>query len=153
MLTSIVEWASRLKWRLGPGQVSFIELAIDFEASTRILLESKKRARPSIRERALILKKHLANLNKTCAEKKLSMVIPADVEQRVHSLRTIGGPVVLGYNKRPEFLSGLTTILEEQLAKIPHASHGWGNSFIPVYPPLYQRGKKRRVDSSTSIIK
>ena len=41
MLTSIVEWASRLKWRLGPGQVSFIELAIDIEASTRILLESK----------------------------------------------------------------------------------------------------------------
>lgn len=46
LLASIIEWASRLKWHIGPGQVSFIELAIDFEASTQVILKSKKKRRP-----------------------------------------------------------------------------------------------------------
>ena len=50
---------------------------------------------------------------------------------RVHSLRTIGGPAVLGYNRRPEFHSRQTSsILENQLAKIPPACSGWGKSFV-----------------------
>ena len=98
---SIIEWASRLKWQVGPGQISFIELAIDFEASTQTLLMSKKKEKTSIREKSLVLKWILLNLNKTCSTMNLPKVIPAEIAQRVHSLRTIGGPVVPGYNNRP----------------------------------------------------
>ena len=67
-------------------------------------------------------------------------VIPAEIAQRVHSLRTIGGPVVPGYNKRPDFFSNQTSvILETQLAKIPPGSSGWASLFIPKYSFSDQR--------------
>ena len=57
-------------------------------------------------------------------------------ESRVHSLRSIGAPAVIGFSRRPKLHPWTIRILEEQVAKAKPQQSGWANEIIPEYRVL-----------------
>ena len=139
-----------------------VELALDFEAclkqsklSSPLRYRKSKGGSTSIRQRARIMKRYLDKINELCRRNRIPRIIPAEECSRVHSLRTIGGPPVFGYNKRPMFASPQTSrILEDELSRQPQASTGWGDNFFPKYQSTSARdNRKRKLDPTTGKVK
>eukprot|EP01059_Diplonema_ambulator_P000003 TRINITY_DN0_c0_g1_i4.p1 TRINITY_DN0_c0_g1~~TRINITY_DN0_c0_g1_i4.p1 ORF type:complete len:1528 (+),score=304.66 TRINITY_DN0_c0_g1_i4:2257-6840(+) len=128
----IEKWLGTIRWTTGEGSVSCIELVIDLEASYK---------RPLLglttpwRERAGTFRRLLNNYCRACKKYKLPNPLPCNPVKRVHSLRTIGGPTVIGYDRRPFLIaSTLTSYALDTLVASEDPRH-WGKRPTVPFPP------------------
>jgi hypothetical protein len=147
---TLLNWIDNLEW-YGTGEVSCVELAIDFEATTETRLCRDKEA--SITDRARKFRAKIQKLNKICKKINVPSVISGQDKSRVHSLRSVGGPAVIGYERRPKFRSHATRkVLEEQIIKAIPRTRAWGKDICPEYRNAQQKNEnptKRRRTGST----
>lgn len=148
----VVRWIQRLKW-YDSGEVSCVELVIDFESSTGFMVCENENA--SIAERARKLRSKIAKLNRICKKIGKEEIFPGRSDLKVHSLRSVGGPAVLGYKSRPKFANHKTTsaILEDQITKAAPKTAGWGTDVCPNYNLNMEPSSKRtKSDPSSEVI-
>ena len=105
-----------------------------------------------MKERARILRNHIAKINSLCSKHKHPNVFPAEPIPRSHGLRSVGAPALIGYSKRTPFVSPLTRyILEKDLSASAIQHSRWGEGFIPKYPEthaIYEAWLARRQDKT-----
>eukprot|EP01059_Diplonema_ambulator_P032504 TRINITY_DN63_c0_g1_i3.p1 TRINITY_DN63_c0_g1~~TRINITY_DN63_c0_g1_i3.p1 ORF type:complete len:1455 (+),score=172.02 TRINITY_DN63_c0_g1_i3:111-4475(+) len=131
LMVGVIAWLGALRWGKTGPQVSKVELAIDFMATTGLELDAGKDVTAAARKLGYIL----AALDRIHARHCETPLIPAEHVASVHSLRTIGitGHQIRGYATRPTFASDTTVnILEKQL--FPHCCvFNTLNGFIPKF--------------------
>ena len=101
----LVRWVNELVWIPGKGQVSFMELAMDFECFAARTLPASPQAvyratALPLPERARVLKLALATLQKLSVA---GAVLPGGVLTKCSSLVPLGAPTVVGVSARPYF--------------------------------------------------
>ena len=101
----LIKWVNALVWILGKGQVSFMELAMDFECFAARTLPASPQAvyRASALpppERARVLKLALATLKRLSTA---GVVFPGGVLTKCSSLVPLAAPTVVGVSARPYF--------------------------------------------------
>ena len=119
-ITDLLRWLRALQWADETGNVTFIELALDFEEfAERTLLpapQAKFRGHTlSLQERAQVLRLALCTLQQLV---KSGTLHPAKVITRSAALVPMGGPAQAGLNTRPYFACRSAMISHmEQLAR------------------------------------
>ena len=101
----LLRWVNELVWIPGKGQVSFMELAMDFECFAARTLPASPQAvyratALPLPERARVLKLALATLQKLSVA---GAVLPGGVLTKCSSLVPLGAPTVVGVSARPYF--------------------------------------------------
>ena len=101
----LIRWVNELVWIPGKGQVSFMELAMDFECFAAHTLPASPQAvyratALPLPERARVLKLALTTLQKLSVA---GDVLPGGVLTKCSSLVPLGGPTVVGVSARPYF--------------------------------------------------
>ena len=103
---NLFRWLSELQWIDAPGQVMFLELALDFEAFSRRPISPAPEAKYErtgvlpLAERGRVLIMALAALQVLATTRE---VVPAKAVKKCKSLVPLGGPPVIGLSKRPYF--------------------------------------------------
>ena len=101
----LVQWVNALIWIPGKGQVSFMELSMDFECFAGRSLPASPQAvyRATVLplpERARVLKLALSTLQRHAVS---GQGFPGGVLTKCSSLVPLGGPTVVGVSARPYF--------------------------------------------------
>ncbi|KAJ9439302.1 hypothetical protein DIPPA_00052 [Diplonema papillatum] len=100
-------WLSALQWT-DTGEVSNIELAVDFEVFTGHDILGPPNLAANRRGKTLWTM--LATLCRLCRELQLPSPLPAERKDRVGSMRTVGAPMLWGgLTPRPHFAGGEET--------------------------------------------
>ena len=123
-----------------------MELAIDFEAFSQLRLKEEE---TPISKRATEMRRLVRKLNGCCAKIGKPPAFPATEENKVYSLRPIGGPAVPGYDRRPwSFTRPEITIdiLENQLKSKKKVTSGWGTA-VPKYTGLLKAKKESQTNN------
>ncbi|KAJ9456892.1 Retrovirus-related Pol polyprotein from type-1 retrotransposable element R2 [Diplonema papillatum] len=148
-------WLSALRWT-NAGEVSCVELAVDFEVHTGVDVP----APPGIRrlaanQRGKTLWTMLSTLCRLCRDLQLPSPLPAERKVRVGSMRTLGAPMLWGgLTPRPRFAGGEEThgVLE---ASFPRAAAGdgknWGGDVFPQYDAARRAQRSLRWDVPTPL--
>ncbi|KAJ9457850.1 Retrovirus-related Pol polyprotein from type-1 retrotransposable element R2 [Diplonema papillatum] len=148
-------WLSALRWT-DAGEVSCVELAVDFEVHTGVDVP----APPGIRrlaanQRGKTLWTMLSTLCRLCRDLQLPSPLPAERKVRVGSMRTLGAPMLWGgLTPRPRFAGGEEThgVLE---ASFPRAAAGdgknWGGDVFPQYDAARRAQRSLRWDVPTPL--
>ncbi|KAJ9455941.1 hypothetical protein DIPPA_33661 [Diplonema papillatum] len=148
-------WLSALRWT-NAGEVSCVELAVDFEVHTGVDVP----APPGIRrlaanQRGKTLWTMLSTLCRLCQDLQLPSPLPAERKVRVGSMRTLGAPMLWGgLTPRPRFAGGEEThgVLE---ASFPRAAAGdgknWGGDVFPQYDAARRAQRSLRWDVPTPL--
>ena len=103
---NLTEWLAELQWIDAPGQVTFLELALDFEAFSRRPIPPTPEAKYErtgvlqLAERGKVLRMALAALQELATTGES---VPAKAVKKCKSLIPLGGPHVIGLSKRPCF--------------------------------------------------
>ena len=103
---NLIGWLDELQWIDAPGQVTFLELAMDFEAFSRRPIPPAPEAKYAragvlpLAERGRVLRMALAALQ---ALTITGDVVPAKAVKKCKSLVPLGGPPVIGLSSRPYF--------------------------------------------------
>eukprot|EP01064_Diplonema_japonicum_P020019 TRINITY_DN2902_c0_g1_i1.p1 TRINITY_DN2902_c0_g1~~TRINITY_DN2902_c0_g1_i1.p1 ORF type:complete len:648 (+),score=123.88 TRINITY_DN2902_c0_g1_i1:2632-4575(+) len=141
------DWLSMLEWT-DEGQISSVELAIDYEAFSGLRIEKTVgfRRRTVGTTGPLTLKERSGELYFMLERMRMmrerfgneTPLIPAEMGQ-VTCLARVGGPLQLyGYRRRPRFVSmGTTAVVEKILQKGVSellAGTTWGTGLYPEYP-------------------
>ena len=110
---------------------------MDFEAFTQTRLTNNSDPLPA---RARKIRRIIRDINNCCKKAGKPRPFPAGEISRARTLRTIGGPPAIGYDRRPIFTNADVTIgiLENQVRKAAPAQSGWGTDVIPRYPRMYK---------------
>ena len=101
-----ISWLTELQWIDAPGQVTSLELALDFEAFSRRPIPPAPEAKHErtgvlpLPERGRVLRMALATLQGLATTGE---VVPAKAVKKCKSLVPLGGPPVIGLSKRPHF--------------------------------------------------
>ncbi|KAJ9441958.1 hypothetical protein DIPPA_19806 [Diplonema papillatum] len=147
-------WLSALRWT-NAGEVSCVELAVDFEVHTGVDVP----APPGIRrlaanQRGKTLWTMLSTLCRLCQDLQLPSPLPAERKVRVGSMRTLGAPMLWGgLTPRPRFAGGEEThgVLG---TSFPRAAAGdgknWGGDVFPQYDAA--RRAQRVVLAATAAV-
>ncbi|KAJ9443512.1 hypothetical protein DIPPA_19831 [Diplonema papillatum] len=127
-------WLSALQWT-DTGEVSNIELAVDFEVFTGHDILGPPNLAANRRGKTLWTM--LATLCRLCRELQLPSPLPAERKDRVGSMRTLGAPMLWGgLTPRPHFAGGEETF-EVLEMNFPRAALGdgknWGGDVFPLY--------------------
>ena len=103
-------WLAALHWTAA-GEVSNIELAIDFELFTGIDVPGPPDgSRIPVNQRGKNLWKMTSAFCRVCEDLQLPSPLPAERAERVGCLRTLGAPMVWGgLSRRPHFAAGPET--------------------------------------------
>ena len=156
----LLRWVNELVWIPGKGQVSFMELAMDFECFAARTLPASPQAvyratALPLPERARVLKLALATLQKLSVA---GAVLPGGVLTKCSSLVPLGAPTVVGVSARPYFTRRLDMLkLLQNLQE--YCELRW-TAVLQAPPPSpdtrrrnAQRAKERReaMESSPSI--
>ncbi|KAJ9470356.1 Mitogen-activated protein kinase kinase kinase 2 [Diplonema papillatum] len=148
-------WLSALRWT-NAGEVSCVELAVDFEVHTGVDVP----APPGIRrlaanQRGKTLWTMLSTLCRLCQDLQLPSPLPAERKVRVGSMRTLGAPMLWGgLTPRPRFAGGEEThgVLE---TSFPRAAAGdgknWGGDVFPQYDAARRAQRSLRWDVPTPL--
>ncbi|KAJ9441380.1 Retrovirus-related Pol polyprotein from type-1 retrotransposable element R2 [Diplonema papillatum] len=148
-------WLSALRWT-NAGEVSCVELAVDFEVHTGVDVP----APPGIRrlaanQRGKTLWTMLSTLCRLCQDLQLPSPLPAERKVRVGSMRTLGAPMLWGgLTPRPRFAGGEEThgVLE---TSFPRAAAGdgknWGGDVFPQYDAARRAQRSLRWDEPTPL--
>ena len=144
VLRALKCWLGALKWTKA-GEVSNIELAIDFEVFTGLDLPG--RSPLTALQRGKVVWKILAAFLRQCSNLGLPEPLPAKRASRVGCLTPLGAPFVWGgLSLRPLFAGGEETmvVLERSLARKGVPSETWGNDLFPDYSgiPRHERAAK-----------
>ena len=104
-LADLLKWLAALVWADEVGTVSFLELAMDFEAHAKQALPAAPQAAfrwtaLPLQERARVLRLALSTLGKLV---KTGSLHRARVVTRCASLVPLGGPLLCGLSRRPYF--------------------------------------------------
>merc|ERR1711860_454215 len=100
-LVDLLSWLNRLQWSEGKGHVTFIELALDFEATAERAIPPSPQAALtggtlSLQERARVLRLALAVMQRNSQGGPL---LPAKVIPRATSLVPMGGAAQAGLDR------------------------------------------------------
>ncbi|KAJ9457853.1 Retrovirus-related Pol polyprotein from type-1 retrotransposable element R2 [Diplonema papillatum] len=148
-------WLSALRWT-NAGEVSCVELAVDFEVHTGVDVP----APPGIRrlaanQRGKTLWTMLSTLCRLCQDLQLPSPLPAERKVRVGSMRTLGAPMLWGgLTPRPRFAGGEEThgVLG---TSFPRAAAGdgknWGGDVFPQYDAARRAQRSLRWDVPTPL--
>ena len=129
-----LKWTNKLLWSNTTRHVSCIELVLDFEITTNCLISRTDKT--SVRERARAMKKLITKINTRAGRNGFRHPFVGQSVDRVHSLRSIGAPALIGFSRRPKLHPWTIRILEEQVAKAKTQPNGWANEIIPDYDVL-----------------
>ncbi len=126
----LIKWQEHMVWQ--EGTVSDIELVIDFELTTKFSVIEQTTKPPTIRQKARKFRSTIRRLDAFCNKNSLRRIIPLGKRMsRVHTLRSIGGPAVIGYKRRPMFQNIHTdAFLEDKLAKADPTNPQWADDII-----------------------
>eukprot|EP01064_Diplonema_japonicum_P023695 TRINITY_DN340_c0_g4_i3.p1 TRINITY_DN340_c0_g4~~TRINITY_DN340_c0_g4_i3.p1 ORF type:complete len:516 (-),score=49.97 TRINITY_DN340_c0_g4_i3:56-1603(-) len=131
IVPEVLKWLRMLQWS-PHGSVSRIELALDFEATTKqLILEDTA----DVRKRANRLAKVLTKLSEVAEKKARPPPIPGK-PFLTSSLRSIGANKrIRGYTCRPTFASydKVRFILEQRLATGSPGRDDWSDKLVPTY--------------------
>ena len=116
----LVRWARALAWDPGPAEVSWAELALDYEAFVGRALPASpdhrlRGTRLPLGERAQVLRKAVGLVERHLATGTLLSGAPLG---RCHSLLPLGGRVCAGLSARPYFAARHEVML--QLMRLSH---------------------------------
>ena len=129
-----LKWTDQLLWSNTTRHVSCIELALDFEITMNCLI--CRTDTTSVRERAREMKKLITKINDRSRRNGFRHPFLGQSVDRVHSLRSIGAPALIGFSRRPKLHPWTIRILEEQVAKAKPQASGWANELVPDYAVL-----------------
>ena len=138
LLRKFLKWVETLQWSKVPRDVSCVELVLDFEITMNCLICRSITA--SIRQRARALQLLITKTNRKAALQQLQQPFVGLSVARVHSLRSIGAPTLIGYNRRPKLHPWTVRILEQQIARAKPNHIGWANEIVPDYSVLLDSG-------------
>eukprot|EP01059_Diplonema_ambulator_P016454 TRINITY_DN27_c0_g1_i7.p1 TRINITY_DN27_c0_g1~~TRINITY_DN27_c0_g1_i7.p1 ORF type:complete len:1597 (+),score=259.00 TRINITY_DN27_c0_g1_i7:2453-7243(+) len=143
----VTTWLDKLLWYEGEGSVSCVELAVDMEATCGKPLVGRT---TPWKERAGAIRTLLRSYTRTCEKHGFGNPLPCKPVKIVHSLRTVGGPTVIGYDRRPIFHAKTIThpVLDTLLPKEDPRKKYWGKSPTEAFPPLVRTSSKA---SSVSV--
>eukprot|EP01064_Diplonema_japonicum_P028494 TRINITY_DN437_c0_g2_i2.p1 TRINITY_DN437_c0_g2~~TRINITY_DN437_c0_g2_i2.p1 ORF type:complete len:832 (+),score=117.96 TRINITY_DN437_c0_g2_i2:141-2636(+) len=108
-LKNVLKWLRGLRWYDGKKKTSVttMELAIDYEQTTRRSLIGPLDDQDLLTEKAARMRYILGRIQK-CSARCGRSAFPANAKSRVHTLRHLGGPTAHGYDRRPLFSSSQT---------------------------------------------
>ena len=130
-LKAFLWWVITLEWSKEPRDVSCVELAVDFELRTRVFLAKQT---SNIRERGRAMQRLIVKANMRALTAKLRRApFPGVKRDRVHSLRSVGAPALIGFSRRPVLCAKTRAFLESLNHVVPPSRSGWGNDCIPAY--------------------
>ena len=130
-LKAFLWWVITLEWSKEPRDVSCVELAVDFELRTRVFLAKQT---SNIRERGRVMQRLIVKANMRALTAKLRRApFPGVKRDRVHSLRSVGAPALIGFSRRPVLCAKTRAFLESLNHVVPPSRSGWGNDCIPAY--------------------
>ena len=136
-MRALKSWLAHMQWT-EHGEISNIELAVDFELFSGTLLHDEEEP-ANILERGQALWTMLAQLCTVCKNLQLPRPFPAERVERVNCLNSIGARGVWGgVTPRPQFTKGQSTakVLESCVAAaIAVGWRNWGADIFPVYNP------------------
>eukprot|EP01064_Diplonema_japonicum_P031078 TRINITY_DN545_c1_g1_i1.p1 TRINITY_DN545_c1_g1~~TRINITY_DN545_c1_g1_i1.p1 ORF type:complete len:421 (+),score=44.58 TRINITY_DN545_c1_g1_i1:937-2199(+) len=150
LIPHVIRWLSALHWGTTGGQVSRLELAIDFIATVGL---SPCEEGEDIQVSARVIGRVITALERIHTSKGIAPLIPAASVVSVHSLRTLGyyNSSVRGYSSRPVFASPVTRhILEKQLYNYCVLTNSV-EGFIPKVPRRVNEGPKATPQQKGSI--
>ena len=110
LMRALKGWLTALRWT-SAGEVSNIELAVDFETFTGLDVPNLSGVGPlAVNQRGKTMWTMLSALCRICEDLQLPMPLPAERANRVGCLRTLGAPLVWGgLSRRPHFAGGEET--------------------------------------------
>ncbi|KAJ9439896.1 L1Tco protein [Diplonema papillatum] len=112
---ALVAWLSDMQWTEN-GQVSMLELAIDFELFSGLSMPLHGNAPKGVRERGNVLRCMMSALDKLAAQQGLGSCMRGERVCPTTSLSFMGITGISGIRPRPRFREAHTgTILEEQV--------------------------------------
>lgn len=150
-------WLTALRWT-STGEVSNIELAVDFEVYSGIDIPGPEGRPVAINQRAKTLWKMLSALCRVCEDLQLPPPLPAARRTRVGCLRTLGAPLVWGgLARRPHFAGGeetqavLETCLPRAVCSAGQSDRNWGGDVFPHYDTGRRTQRAQRWEASLPV--
>ena len=148
-------WLAALRWTA--GEVSNIELALDFEIFTGVNVPGPPDGGSiPVNQRGKTLWTMLSALCRVCEDLRLPSPLPAERATRVGCLRTLGAPMVWGgLTRRPQFAAGLETsqVIEACLPRAINTAgisdRNWGGDVFPLYNNEQRVLRARQWDAPT----
>ena len=139
MMRALKGWLTALRWTA--GEVSNIEMAVDFEVFTGVNVPGPPDGSSvPVNQRGKTLWTMLSALSRICEDLQLPPLLPAERVTRVGCLRTLGAPMVWGgLSRRPQFAGGLETsrVIEACLPRAVYTTgipdSNWGGDVFPQY--------------------
>ncbi len=150
MLKALKGWLQALRWT-NAGEVSNVELAMDFEVFTGIDLPGGE-GPSTVVERGKSLWTVLSSFMRTCKRLGLPEPLPAERVCRVGCLVPLGAPHVYGgLSLRPIFAGGEETmkVLELSLARKDVLKETWGSDLFPDYSEISRSERAKSWSVST----
>ena len=135
LLRALFAWLAKLEWT-NSGQVSNLELAVDFELWSGLSVSPRSPA--PLKERGKLLFRLLVRAKGLAETGNFGPLLPARRVRRTYCLSSVGGTrgVWGAWSARPHFAGGETTMktLETELPKsLNGAIRAWGKNHFPAY--------------------
>eukprot|EP01061_Rhynchopus_euleeides_P047892 TRINITY_DN990_c0_g1_i3.p1 TRINITY_DN990_c0_g1~~TRINITY_DN990_c0_g1_i3.p1 ORF type:complete len:837 (+),score=145.30 TRINITY_DN990_c0_g1_i3:125-2512(+) len=151
LLRAFTGWLKALRWT-DRGVVSNIELALDFEVYTGMQLPRATEGTsdlplPPLRERGRVLWTLMKHVMQLCQRTQLGKPWPAERQDRVGCLSSVGaGEVWGGVVPRPIFAGGAETITAiensaKRAARVQKGDLTWGSDVYPDYTGINRAGR------------
>ena len=140
LFNALTAWLAQLRWsEADSSSISIIELALDFEVTSGLLVQPAK-SQEIVRDLTVVqrgkqMSLMLKALQRIAKALGLGDPLPATRTRSSKALRTLGAPTVSGgYSPRALISPATMSILESQLQCTisQHISNDWG-SIVPVY--------------------
>ena len=111
-----------------------INLLIAYDENTFSFSFFLAKQTSNIRERGRAMQRLIVKTNMRALTAKLRRApFPGVKKDRVHSLRSVGAPALIGFSRRPVLCAKTRAFLESLNHVVPPSRSGWGNECIPAY--------------------